>query len=83
MYRRAVKVGFQFNLMVLGEAGLGKSSLMNSMFWAEVMTKDQEMMEVGQIRSNRVQLEEGDVRLDLNILSMPGYGDSIDNTGEL
>ena len=80
VYRRAVKNGFQFNLMVLGEAGVGKSSLINSMFWADIMTKDEETVEIGQIRSNRVQLEEGDVKLDLNILSMPGYGDNIDNT---
>ena len=36
VHRRALAQGFQFNLLVLGEAGLGKSSLVNSMLWCEV-----------------------------------------------
>ena len=39
VYRRAVKRGFCFNLMVAGESGLGKASLINSMFLADVCQK--------------------------------------------
>ena len=39
VYRRAVKRGFSFNLMLAGESGLGKASLINSMFLADVCQK--------------------------------------------
>ena len=32
------------------------------------------------VQSQRVSLEEGDVRLDLNVLDLPGFGDEIDNS---
>jgi septin 7 len=36
VYRKAVKKGFDFTLMVVGESGLGNSTLMNSMFLADI-----------------------------------------------
>ena len=32
VYRKAMKKGFDFTLMVVGESGLGKSTLMDSLF---------------------------------------------------
>ena len=81
VYRRALARGFQFNLLLLGESGLGKSSLINSMFWSDLLCKeDYDDLVPGVIQSSRVSLEEEEVRLDLNILHLPGYGDSIDNS---
>lgn len=32
VHRKSIKKGFQFTLMVVGESGLGKSTLMNTLF---------------------------------------------------
>jgi len=80
VYRKSVQNGFQFNLMILGESGLGKSSLINTMFWADVMQKKVEKDEQWSIERTSVNMEEGDVRLKLNILTLDGFGDNIDNS---
>jgi septin family protein len=36
LYRKAVKDGFEFTLMVVGESGLGKSTLTNSLFLTDI-----------------------------------------------
>ena len=35
----------------------------------------------GEVATSRVQLQEGEVRLELNLVTLPGFGDNIDNTG--
>ena len=40
VYRKAVKKGFEFTLMVAGESGLGKSTLINSMFLTDIYSAE-------------------------------------------
>ena len=36
MHRKSVKRGFEFTLMVVGDSGLGKSTLVNSLFLSDL-----------------------------------------------
>ena len=36
VHRKSVKRGFEFTLMVVGESGLGKSTMVNSLFLADL-----------------------------------------------
>jgi len=85
VYRKAVKKGFEFSLMVVGESGLGKSTLVNSMFLTDIYShdgdKEEEADQTLQVETHECMLEENGVRLALTVVDTPGYGDAVDNTG--
>ena len=39
VYSKAVRKGFEFSLMVVGASGLGKSTLVNSMFLTDIFSE--------------------------------------------
>lgn len=82
---RLLKRGFQFNIMMVGRSGLGKSTLVNSLFSAPLTTsngrtKPEEVVEkTTEIKVTNHVLQENNVKLNINIIDTPGFGDQINN----
>ncbi|OVF09062.1 putative septin [Clavispora lusitaniae] len=88
-HRKSVRRGFSFNFMVVGESGLGKTTLVNTLFNKEILTKkavesdsnseDDETPSVS-IETTTSVIEEDGVKLNLTVITTPGFGDNLDST---
>ncbi|KAL4657938.1 neuronal-specific septin-3-like isoform X2 [Arapaima gigas] len=85
MRRKAMKQGFELNIMVVGQSGLGKSTLMNTLFKSKVSRRstlanaEERIPKTIEIKSISHDIEEKGVRMKLTVIDTPGFGDHINN----
>ncbi|XP_022245513.1 septin-2-like isoform X1 [Limulus polyphemus] len=83
IHRKSVKKGFDFTMMVVGESGLGKSTLINSLFLTDlykerkILNVEEKLDRTVDVEKKTMEIEEKGVKLKLTIVDTPGFGDAV------
>lgn len=73
--------------MVVGQSGLGKSTLVNTIFASHLIDSkgrqehDLPIRQTTEINTISHLVQENNVKLRLNIIDTPGFGDAVNNEG--
>ncbi|KAG1659318.1 Septin-2 [Nymphon striatum] len=78
LVNKSVQQGFAFNILCIGETGLGKSTLMDSLFNTSFESSQSTHNLPGvKLKSHTFELQESSVKLKLTIVDTVGYGDQV------
>ncbi|PAV77862.1 hypothetical protein WR25_19989 [Diploscapter pachys] len=79
LVKKCVEAGFQFNLMCVGETGMGKTTLIESLFNMKLDFQpcNNELKTV-ELRTKTYDVAEGGVRVKLRLVETAGFGDQLD-----
>jgi septin family protein len=80
---RVIRSGFVFNILVIGSTGVGKSTLIDSLFnskFPETSTRSHNMKTVD-LHVQRQELQEKHIKMRLSVAETRGFGDQI-NKGD-
>ena len=81
LVNKSVSQGFCFNILCIGETGIGKSTLLDTLFNTNFDSSQSTHDLPGvKLRSHTYELQESNVRLKLTTVDTTGFGDQIDKT---
>jgi len=78
LVNKSVQSGFSFNILCIGETGIGKSTLCDSLFNTTFDSAPETHKEPGvRLKAHTYELQESNVNLKLTLVDTVGYGDQI------
>ncbi|KAM7066534.1 septin-10 isoform 1-T1 [Acridotheres tristis] len=78
LIRKSIKHGFCFNVLCIGETGIGKSALMSSLFNTNFEDcPSTHFLSSVRLRAQTYELQESNVLLKLTIVKTVGFGDQV------